>query len=437
MKVLVLAAGRSRRVKPIEDKNFLRFAGKPLIQHQVEALQSAGFTELLIVAGAHNLERLQNFANKTPGELTVIEQTDLDAGMAGAVLSCRPHLDRSEPLFIVSSNDVVDPAAYRLIFDAAQNHDFESHLLGKRVADYFPGGYLEVKGDTLCSIVEKPGAGNEPSDLVNLVLHLHKETDALMDALENTQTDRDDRYEKALDTLIKNGSKMQVIAYDGFWQPIKFPWHVFEVARYFLHKTPQGIATSAHVHPSVILEGHVVVDENAKVLAGATLIGPAYIGKDSIVATNALVRDSTIGERSVIGFATEVARSFLGSDVWTHSNYIGDSVIGDNVSFGAGTVTGNLRFDEQNVHVMVGRGKVDSGTNKLGLITGDRIRVGINASFMPGIKIGSDSIVGPGLVVNQDIPENSYVKGEVTLKISENKAEWDLPSREAFHKKIT
>ena len=51
MKVLLLAAGRSKRMKPIEDKNFLSFIGKPLIQHQLELIKSAGLNDVVIVGG--------------------------------------------------------------------------------------------------------------------------------------------------------------------------------------------------------------------------------------------------------------------------------------------------------------------------------------------------------------------------------------------------
>lgn len=435
MKVLLLAAGRSRRVKPIEDKNFLRFCGKFLIQHQFEALAQAGFKDVIIVGGAHNLERLNNFAKAFEGA-SVVEQKDLDAGMAGAVLAARPHIKKDEPILIVSTNDIMDPEAYQLLADAAQNQgelqNFDSVILGKIVDEYFPGGYLKVDNENrIEGIVEKPGAGNEPSNLVNLVLHLHKKSDALFGALDAAaaKTDRDDQYEVALDTLIKQGHRMGAIAYNGYWRAIKFPWHVFPVARYFFEKSPQRVVGSPAIHPTATIQegarivGEVIVDEGAKIMAGATVVGPAYIGKNCVVATNALVRESFLGERCVIGFSTEVARSVLGDDVWTHSNYIGDSVIGDNVSFGAGCATGNLRFDEKEIDVVIGKGKVNSGMNKLGLITGNNIRVGINTSFMPGIKLGSNSLIGAGTVIAQDIEEGSYARGEVTLKISPNKME--------------
>ena len=72
MKVLLLAAGRSRRVKPIEDKNFLKFAGRTLLEHQLDTLKRVGLTDLVIVGGAHNLEKLRELA--APYEAQVVEQ---------------------------------------------------------------------------------------------------------------------------------------------------------------------------------------------------------------------------------------------------------------------------------------------------------------------------------------------------------------------------
>lgn len=434
MQVLLLAAGRSRRVKPIEDKNFLRFCGKTLIHHQCDALRDAGLTELCILGGAHNLKALQSFANAFEKEnhgavkMTVVEQENLEEGMAGAVLSAHAAGIKGAVL-IVSTNDVVDVEAYRAVGDAIENPAYDGVLLAKRVATYFPGGYLEVdKKGKILRVVEKPGAGNEPSDLVNVVVHAHRDIEDLCAALKKAETQKDDRYEVALDGMIREGRVLQSIAYEGFWKAIKYPWHVREVARYFFDHAAPHIEASAEIHERANIVGDVVIEEGVKVLAGATIVGPAYIGKHSVIANNALVRESFMGEHCVIGFNTEVARSVLGDDVWTHSNYIGDSIIGDNVSFGAGAVTGNLRLDEGNVMAMVDDGKIDTGHSKLGLITGNDIRVGVNTSFMPGVKIGSRTFIGGGLTIDRDIPADRFVKGKIELDIRSNKA-GSVPSR--------
>jgi len=156
MKTLILAAGRSRRAKPIEDKNFLTFCGKTLIEHQLQALTHAGLTDILIMSGAHNIERLQELAN--PFNAKVLEQENLDEGMAGAILSAEENVGDTS-LFIVSSNDVVDEKAYELM-KAAADTDVDAALLAYKVDSYFPGGFLNIEDGRITGIIEKPGEGN-------------------------------------------------------------------------------------------------------------------------------------------------------------------------------------------------------------------------------------------------------------------------------------
>ncbi len=429
MKVLLLAAGRSKRMKPIEDKNFLKFLGKPLLQHQLDMLEAAGLHDVVVVGGAHNMERIEGLAHKSKMNVEVVEQVDLDAGMCGAVLAAKDAI-AGGPVMVVSANDMVEVEAFELMKKAFTPGDpSDSYILGKKVETYFPGGYLKVDSDGyITEIVEKPEPGTEPSDMINLVVHLHNETARLIEYLEKVNSKKDDMYEVALSNMIKDGVKMQAIEYDGFWQPVKFPCHVMPVFDYLFSKAEVKIDPSAQIADGAIVNGDVIMGKDVKVFDGAVINGPAYIGDGSVIATNALVRGSNINENCVVGFNTEIARSFLGDDVWTHSNYIGDSVIGDNVSFGAGTITGNLRLDEKNIG--------ESGVNKYGLVCGNDVRVGVNTCFMPGVKIGTGSFVGAGIVIAKDIEDGKFVRGKWELKVSDNKCKIDAKSREDIRKNL-
>jgi len=420
MKVLLLAAGQSKRMQPIEDKNFLEFLGKPLIQYQLETLKEAGFSDIAIVAGRHNREKIERLGKKLKLKVKIVEQK-ISNGMHGAVLAAK-NLLNNQPLLIVSGNDIVDGEAFEAMKEAFKPGEAESYLLGKKVESYFPGGYLEVdKKGFIKNIIEKPGEGNEPGDMINLVLHLHTTPAKLVWYLEKVRGEKDDLYEKALAAMMKDGVKMKAVKYNGFWQALKYPWHIQKVFEYLFSKAEKKVAKSANISKSATIDGEVIIEDGVKVMENAVIKGPTYIGKNSIVATNALVRGSHIGENCVVGFGTEVARSFLGNDVWTHSNYIGDSVIGNNVSFGAGTVTGNLRLDEANVVVSNAGEKMDIGSNKFGAVIGDNVRVGINTSIMPGIKIGTGSMIGAGIILPENVQPNSFVRGEVKLRTSPNK----------------
>ena len=89
MKVLLLAAGRSKRMKPIEDKNFLNFLGKPLIQWQLELLHRNGFDDVLVIGGAHNMDRIEKIGKGLDMNVQTGEQENLDLGMAAAILACK------------------------------------------------------------------------------------------------------------------------------------------------------------------------------------------------------------------------------------------------------------------------------------------------------------------------------------------------------------
>lgn len=423
-------------MKPVADKNFLNFLGRPLIEWQLTRVWEAGFKEVILVGGKHNLEALKALDDRMPMEIDVVEQKNLDEGMRGAVQAAE-ELIGDEELLVLSSNDVVDVGAFDRIKEVMKDRLCDGAMLAKKVDSYFPGGYLEWDDEGyVSSVVEKPAPGKEPSDLVNIVVHYFKKPKELIKFLKAAKSKKDDLYEVGLDAYIKSGARMVPLDYYGFWQPIKYPWHIHEVFKHFFSCTETCIDPSAEISDGARIEGPVVIDEGVKIMAGATVKGPCYIGKGSIVATNALVRESCVGAGCVIGFSTEVARSFLGDNVWTHSNYIGDSVIGNDVSFGAGTVTGNLRLDEGIISVAFGAANVSTETNKWGLVTGDHVRVGVNTSFMPGVKIGGRSFVGAGIVVAKDIPEGSFVSGDWELKVVKNKGSFSEEAREMMRKKL-
>lgn len=427
MKVLLLLAGRSRRFWPLAEKSLFPVAGKALLEHQIERLREGGLEEIILVGGKHNLESAHALFPGFP----IIEQENLDLGMQGALLSALPACG-DEPVMIVSSNDVVESGAYAGLMKDSRKSGVDGVILGKRATQYFPGGYLTVDGRRAKAIVEKPGRGNEPSDLVNIVAHVHNDAAMLLRALKGVSSDRDDAYEVALHQLMQQHVYM-VSLYEGFWQPVKYPWHLLELLPMFLPANGKPmIPKSCVVHKSAVIEGPVALGERVKVLPHATIVGPAFIGEDSIIGTNVLVRGSSIGRRCVIGYNSEVKASVLHSDIWTHSTYIGDSIIGSNVGFGGGTTIGNFRLDEGEVR----SGDLPTGRVKLGAVIGSDIRIGIHVGMNPGVKIGSGTFIGGGAYLTEDIPEKSFVSmKDGILTVRENRSETPRSElREKFRK---
>ncbi len=88
-----------------------------------------------------------------------------------------------------------------------------------------------------------------------------------------------------------------------------------------------------------------------------------------------------------------------------HHNYVGDSVIGEDCNFGAGTKVANLRLDKKEISVA----DINTGRRKLGAIIGDRVETGINASINVGSMIGNNTFIGPGAIASGVILPNSRI----------------------------
>jgi NDP-sugar pyrophosphorylase family protein len=216
--------------------------------------------------------------------------------------------------------------------------------------------------------VEKPRRGEEPSNFINIVLHLFNHPQKLFDYLTKAETDADDSYERILDRIIQDGNRIRAVEYKGTWQTIKYPWHILEAMDLFLKPVKRQISPSAQISDKAVIDGNVVIEDNVSVLEGAIIRGPTYIGRNSIIGNNVLIRQANLGDNCVIGFSTEIKHSWIGNRCWFHSNYIGDSVIEDDCSFGAGTVTANLRLDNTRIKVTVGDEEIETGHDKQGLV---------------------------------------------------------------------
>ena len=64
------------------------------------------------------------------------------------------------------------------------------------------------------------------------------------------------------------------------------------------------------------------------------------------------------------------------------------------------------------------------------------MRVGINVSLRDGVRIGSNCAVGPGLFLDRDLPDDTFVKQRQELDLRPNRLQIDRASRERFHKAL-
>jgi len=408
---------------PISDKNFLEFFGKPLILLLLENAYKGGLDNFIIVGNDENIAKIQQIKDENEFLKTAIitKQKDLTTGMAGGVLAGLEFVKDNNELFILGGNDFIKAEIYSKILKNSRN--FDGGILAKKIENYFPGGYLEFNKNSqkINSIIEKPGAGNEPSKYINIVAHYFKKAENLNNYLNkanlekrNQKNNSDNIYEIALDKCFKN-HHFKAVEYDNYWQAIKYPWHVLKMQELLFKnindinfaKKPKNLANFKEINKNVwvhktatvvdtarIRGENIVIEAGVRVFDNAVISSNSYIGEKTIIGNNALVRDSIIGKNSAIGFNTEIARSFLASNVSTHIAYIGDSVVDSFVNFGAYTCTANLRLDKKNIKVTIKNQRIDSEMDKLGSFIKNGVQIGIGAKLMPGTIVVNHVLPG-------------------------------------------
>lgn len=174
---------------------------------------------------------------------------------------------------------------------------------------------------------------------------------------------------------------------------------IFEISK-TLNNDYQEISPNVFVHKSV------------KIDKSATIIGPCLILENSEIRVNAYIRGNVIiGKNCVIGNSTELKNAILFDEVKVpHFNYIGDSLLGYKVHFGAGSLTSNVKSDESNVTLTINSEKIKTNRKKIGALVGDKVEIGCNTVLTPGSIIGKNTTIYPLVMVRGEIPENKIVK---------------------------
>jgi bifunctional UDP-N-acetylglucosamine pyrophosphorylase/glucosamine-1-phosphate N-acetyltransferase len=405
-----------------------------LLELQLEKHVELGFRSIAVVCNPDNRNSIQDILAKFDHkiEFQTFVQTQ-PKGMGDALLTLEPMLGSVAdpmPVYVCQVHDIFGKSLHEAMLQAHLDDPRVTWLASYQVEDYFPGGYLVVDDElSITNIIEKPPRGEEPSDLVNIVAHIHPDLRRLLDQVRMEYTrdnPHDDHYERAMAELM-DVTPFKAMPYKGPWYPIKYPWHVLEAMDYYLSTIEHHIADGVDREDSVHISGPVYIEKGVRLLHGADIRGPAYIGANSLIGQYANVRESMVSRNSIVGIGSEVNRSYLGEGARLHTAKALDAILADNVgvdehvNLSAGMITANFRADGGNVKSTVKGQRVDTGRAKFGAVIGAGSFIGIGAMLMPGVKIGEGCVIGPLTLVLEDIPDNTlyyseqkYVKKQIS-----------------------
>lgn len=396
MKAIIMAAGMSTRTYPLtltRPKPLLPVANRMILEHQLEALE--GIVDAVVLVVGYRKEMIQAaFGNVWRGlSIAYVAQTE-QRGTGHALLQCAGSV--SEPFLAMNGDDLFARE------DLTRLAGTEQAALVKEVADPRLYGIYELRDrDRVVRLVEKPA--EVFSNLANI--GAYKFTPEVFGVLETIAPSPRGEIEItcAIQRLAEQGD-FRVVAASGYWLPIGYAWHLLDANAYLLENrfTPR---IEGEVSPAAHLSGPVAIGAGTVVRPGVVIEGPVAIGRNCTIGPNCYIRGkSSIGDGCRIGQSVEIKNSILMNHVTAaHLSYLGDSVVGEGVNIGCGTVTANLRHDGNAISTMMNGQQIDTGRKKFGAIFGDGVHTGINTSILPGRKLWPNTVTLPGQVVKRDV----------------------------------
>jgi bifunctional UDP-N-acetylglucosamine pyrophosphorylase/glucosamine-1-phosphate N-acetyltransferase len=422
MKALVLTAGMGNRLRPLtanRSKSMLMIAGKPVLQYIIDSLKENDIRDITLVVG-HGKQELMNYMQQGTDEdisIRYVHQLE-QKGVEHAILCAKDELADEEEFLVVHGDVLVEP---EMVSRALNNHstqDAYMTYLVTLVSNPEQFGTVKIgRNGTVERLVEKGGPNRYVSNYAVAGLTIFNREIFSLLAKHTTM-------ERAIETVINGGKKVSAAVWEKEWAEFTWPWDILKANRIVMDRKLKGhgtfIAESAEIHKNVVLEGPVFIDEGTIIRPGTTVCGPVYIGKRVYVGNNSLVRDyASLCDGVHLGYAVEVRNSMVFERVNIgRMTCLADSIVGADACIEAGVQLWNWRPGNQPLYLHSPEETVRVPLSKFGAIIGDGVIIGVNTSIYPATRIGENSVIAAGCIIDQDIPPDSEVRVQQNLSIT-------------------
>ncbi|MDD2400889.1 MAG: bifunctional UDP-N-acetylglucosamine diphosphorylase/glucosamine-1-phosphate N-acetyltransferase GlmU [Clostridia bacterium] len=448
---VILAAGMGTRMKSKEPKVLHKVAGVPMIIHVIDALHEASVEDIIIVLGYQG-EKVK----KIVGQDYKYVYQEQQQGTGHALLQALPALQElsgGNCLVLCGDTPLLRGKTLESLINRHNLSGAKATVLTTNISD--PSGYGRiVKGlNGIEKIVEEKDASSEEKcineintgaycfELKSLRKGLRKLTPAnaqgeyyLTDIIKNLVDEK-----KLVDTLCIMDSeeamginnRVQLSQAETYLRDRILKDHmlngvtIIDPKNTYVGKCVK-IGVDTILYPGVILEGKTIIgDDNSigpyttvvdSVIDGNctikySLLDKVKVGKNADIGPYSYLRPGTVLHEDVkVGDFSEVKNTQVGRGTKIpHLSYIGDSILGEGINIGAGTITCNY-----------------DGVNKHKTIIGDGVFVGSNTNLIAPIMVGEGAYIGAGSTVTKDVPSGALSVARGKQRNIEN---WEEHSR--------
>ncbi|AWN23008.1 glucose-1-phosphate thymidylyltransferase [Deinococcus irradiatisoli] len=305
MKGIIPAAGLGTRLRPLtftRPKPVLRVAGKPIIVHAIETLQTAGINEIAVIVSDLTRTEIEYTLRSVSGcQITLIDQHE-QLGLGHAVgMACEWAAGGDVCVYLGDNLFEFGINSYVEQFNAERP---DALIALVEVADPSAFGVARVNQGHIVELVEKP---KEPvSNLA--VAGAYFFSSRIFQALRDLPPSARGEYEitDAIQRLIREGATVLGQRVQGWWKDTGRPSDLLDANRLLLERLETNI--EGQVSGSR-LSGRVHLPASSRVLS-SKIVGPVMIGEDVVIEDAYIGPFTSIGRGSVIKHA-EVEHSVL------------------------------------------------------------------------------------------------------------------------------
>ena len=424
---IILAAGQGTRMKSEMHKVLHPIAGKPMLHHLLDTVDSIGVERTVIVVGA----RREQIEASVAGRNVAIAVQEDQLGTGHAVAQAHDALKgfAGDVLILYGDVPMVSADTMRdMIFRLNNGSDPRAVVLGFRPDD--AGAYGRIIADDQGEIekmVEYKDASNAERgvDLCNSGLMSARSTDLFI-LLDQISNDNAAGEYYLPDIVMLPGQKSAVIevadaaevagvnsraelaAVEGEWQQRRRAQAMADGVSLI---APESVwfSSDTKIAADVVIEPNVIFGPGVTIASGTTIYGHSHIegaqiGANAKVGPFARLRPgSVMDEGSKVGNFVEMKKTTLGKGAKAnHLTYLGDTEVGEDANIGAGTITCNY-----------------DGYFKYKTVIGKGAFIGSNSALVAPVTIGDGAIVGAGATLTKDVAAGdlALVRPDQTVKV--------------------
>ena len=392
---IILAAGISSRMNTQMAKVLHEVCGRPMLAYVLDACHQVGIKKIYVVVGFSSEQVRECFSDY---DIVWVEQ-DKQLGTGHAVLCCREHLKdfRGETLVLCGDGPLIRAETLKSLIESHEAGQSAATLATAILED--PAGYGRIvrdKYNNIQGIVEDSDCTKEQKAIneINPSYYLF-DNQVLLEALENVKPNnvKEEYYlTDAVSGIISTGHKVTAVTAVRPEEAmgVNSRAQLSEASKIMQHRIQQQLMDNG---VTIVDPDNTWIDARAKI-GQDTIIEPftyihgeVEIGQGCRIGPFAYLRNGTVLKNDVVlGVYSEIKNSTLADGVRArHHSYIGDAVVGQNVNFGAGSITAN--FDGKKVS------RINIGNNSF---------IGSGAILIAPLELKDGSHVSAGTVVSQE-----------------------------------